>query len=138
MLNKENTLELVFWFLEFGFVLSWFWDSRSLSWVKISAAYIQAERCYCGAWTVRIYMTLYLNLILRIYLFGFYDYQVRCEIINIKLCWGFFCSASLGFLRDLCEVLLYILLPPGDFQNKIMRYFVRVSMDSKSHSKSLV
>uniref|UniRef100_A0A8C3J1H4 Sorting nexin 13 n=1 Tax=Calidris pygmaea TaxID=425635 RepID=A0A8C3J1H4_9CHAR len=30
-----------------------------------------------------------------------------------------------GFLRDLCEVLLYILLPPGDFQNKIMRYFVR-------------
>ncbi|KAF5927774.1 hypothetical protein HPG69_000680 [Diceros bicornis minor] len=31
----------------------------------------------------------------------------------------------LGFLRDLCEVLLYLLLPPGDFQNKIMRYFVR-------------
>ncbi|GAB5568588.1 sorting nexin-13 isoform X1 [Prionailurus iriomotensis] len=30
------------------------------------------------------------------------------------------------FLRDLCEVLLYLLLPPGDFQNKIMRYFVRV------------
>ncbi|XP_074125897.1 sorting nexin-13 isoform X3 [Sminthopsis crassicaudata] len=30
-----------------------------------------------------------------------------------------------GFLRDLCEVLLYLLLPPGDFQNKIMRYFVR-------------
>ncbi|XP_019389810.1 PREDICTED: sorting nexin-13 isoform X1 [Crocodylus porosus] len=30
-----------------------------------------------------------------------------------------------GFLRDMCEVLLYILLPPGDFQNKIMRYFVR-------------
>ncbi|XP_065439311.1 sorting nexin-13 isoform X33 [Chrysemys picta bellii] len=31
-----------------------------------------------------------------------------------------------GFLRDLCEVLLYLLLPPGDFQNKIMRYFVRI------------
>ncbi|XP_059568471.1 sorting nexin-13 isoform X3 [Myotis daubentonii] len=30
-----------------------------------------------------------------------------------------------GFLRDLCEVLLYLLLPPGDFQNKTMRYFVR-------------
>ncbi|XP_031213315.1 sorting nexin-13 isoform X1 [Mastomys coucha] len=30
-----------------------------------------------------------------------------------------------GFLRDLCEVLLYLLLPPGDFQSKIMRYFVR-------------
>ena len=33
----------------------------------------------------------------------------------------------LGFLRDLCEVLLYLLLPPGDFHNKNMRYFLRVS-----------
>uniref|UniRef100_A0AAZ3R5L0 Sorting nexin 13 n=1 Tax=Oncorhynchus tshawytscha TaxID=74940 RepID=A0AAZ3R5L0_ONCTS len=30
-----------------------------------------------------------------------------------------------GFLRDLCEVLLYLLLPPGDFHNKNMRYFLR-------------
>ncbi|XP_035286952.1 sorting nexin-13-like isoform X5 [Anguilla anguilla] len=30
-----------------------------------------------------------------------------------------------GFLRDLCEVLLYLLLPPGDFHNRNMRYFVR-------------
>lgn len=42
-----------------------------ISRVKISAAYIQGERCYCDAWTVIIYMTLYLNLILRIYLLGF-------------------------------------------------------------------
>ncbi|KAJ8354430.1 hypothetical protein SKAU_G00219970 [Synaphobranchus kaupii] len=30
-----------------------------------------------------------------------------------------------GFLKDLCEVLLYLLLPPGDFHNRNMRYFVR-------------
>uniref|UniRef100_A0A8C6WXJ0 Sorting nexin 13 n=1 Tax=Neogobius melanostomus TaxID=47308 RepID=A0A8C6WXJ0_9GOBI len=30
-----------------------------------------------------------------------------------------------GFLRDLCELLLYLLLPPGDFHNKNMRYFLR-------------
>ncbi|XP_016115948.1 sorting nexin-13-like isoform X3 [Sinocyclocheilus grahami] len=30
-----------------------------------------------------------------------------------------------GYLRDLCEVLLYLLLPPGDFHNKNMRYFLR-------------
>ncbi|KAJ0055382.1 hypothetical protein NL108_016678, partial [Boleophthalmus pectinirostris] len=29
------------------------------------------------------------------------------------------------FLRDLCELLLYLLLPPGDFHNKNMRYFLR-------------
>lgn len=39
-------------------------------------------------------------------------------------------SAS-GFLRDLCELLLYLLLPPGDFHNKNMRYFLRVSAHSK-------
>ncbi|XDV33724.1 hypothetical protein PO909_004025 [Leuciscus waleckii] len=30
-----------------------------------------------------------------------------------------------GYLRDLCEVLLYLLLPSGDFHNKNMRYFLR-------------
>ncbi|XP_041040398.1 sorting nexin-13 isoform X3 [Carcharodon carcharias] len=30
-----------------------------------------------------------------------------------------------GFLRDLCEILLYLFLPPGDFHNKNMRYFLR-------------
>ncbi|CAL1589983.1 unnamed protein product [Knipowitschia caucasica] len=30
-----------------------------------------------------------------------------------------------SFLRDLCELLLYLLLPPGDFHNKNMRYFLR-------------
>lgn len=35
-----------------------------------------------------------------------------------------------GFLRDLCELLLYLLLPPGDFHNKNMRYFLRVSTNT--------
>ncbi|XP_056597434.1 sorting nexin-13 isoform X2 [Triplophysa dalaica] len=30
-----------------------------------------------------------------------------------------------GYLRDLCEVLLYLLLPPGDFHNKNMRYLLK-------------
>lgn len=37
------------------------------------------------------------------------------------------CVCVSGFLRDLCELLLYLLLPPGDFHNKNMRYFLRVS-----------
>lgn len=47
---------------------------------------------------------------------------------------------GLGFLRDLCEVLLYLLLPPGDFHNKNMRYFLRVRivllwiMDTAAHA----
>uniref|UniRef100_A0A672NLI5 Sorting nexin 13 n=1 Tax=Sinocyclocheilus grahami TaxID=75366 RepID=A0A672NLI5_SINGR len=39
------------------------------------------------------------------------------------LCFTVFFGA--GYLRDLCEVLLYLLLPPGDFHNKNMRYFLR-------------
>lgn len=45
-----------------------------------------------------------------------------------------------GFLRDLCELLLYLLLPPGDFHNKNMRYFLRVSahrINKHSHLHSV-
>ena len=33
----------------------------------------------------------------------------------------------LEFLRDLSEILLYLLLPPDDFHNKILRLLARVS-----------
>ncbi|XP_069814900.1 sorting nexin-13 isoform X1 [Dendropsophus ebraccatus] len=55
----------------------------------------------------------------------FFEVEVEMEKI---VCRDLVCTSSKdeeGFLRDLCEVLLYLLLPPGDFQNKIMRYFVR-------------
>lgn len=106
--------------------------------VNISVAYIQPERCYHDAWTIRTCLTLYLNLIVRIYVL-FFMISGKIWINRVSNCseWFLF-SPPLGFLRDLCEVLLYILLPPGDFQNKIMRYFVRVSTDSKSHPSSLV
>ncbi|XP_046690559.1 sorting nexin-13 isoform X1 [Silurus meridionalis] len=45
-----------------------------------------------------------------------------------KICRDVVCTSNKdeeGFLRDLCEVLLYLLLPPGDFHNKNMRYFLR-------------
>lgn len=41
-----------------------------------------------------------------------------------------FCVCVSGFLRDLCELILYLLLPPGDFHNKNMRYFLRVSAET--------
>ncbi|XP_051792130.1 sorting nexin-13-like isoform X2 [Erpetoichthys calabaricus] len=45
-----------------------------------------------------------------------------------KICRDLVCTSPKdeeGFLRDLCEVLLYLLLPSGDFHNKNMRYFLR-------------
>ncbi|MED6272560.1 sorting nexin 13 [Characodon lateralis] len=45
-----------------------------------------------------------------------------------KICRDVVCTSHRdeeGFLRDLCELLLYLLLPPGDFHNKSMRYFLR-------------
>ncbi|CAJ0967889.1 unnamed protein product [Ranitomeya imitator] len=55
----------------------------------------------------------------------FFEVEVEMEKI---VCRDLVCTSSKdeeGFLKDLCEVLLYLLLPPGDFQNKIMRYFAR-------------
>uniref|UniRef100_A0A2K6GL56 Sorting nexin-13 n=1 Tax=Propithecus coquereli TaxID=379532 RepID=A0A2K6GL56_PROCO len=60
----------------------------------------------------------------------FFEVEVEMEK---EVCRDLVCTSPKdeeGFLRDLCEVLLYLLLPPGDFQNKIMRYFVRVSLNS--------
>ncbi|XP_005377399.1 PREDICTED: sorting nexin-13 isoform X2 [Chinchilla lanigera] len=56
---------------------------------------------------------------------AFFEVEVEMEK---EVCRDLVCTSPKdeeGFLRDLCEVLLYLLLPPGDFQNKIMRYFVR-------------
>uniref|UniRef100_A0A8D0BL38 Sorting nexin 13 n=1 Tax=Salvator merianae TaxID=96440 RepID=A0A8D0BL38_SALMN len=55
----------------------------------------------------------------------FFEVEVEMEE---RICRDLVCTSPKdeeGFLSDLCEVLLYLLLPPGDFQNKIMRYFVR-------------
>ncbi|KAG8139064.1 hypothetical protein E2320_001871 [Naja naja] len=55
----------------------------------------------------------------------FFEVEVEMEE---TICRDLVCTSPKdeeGFLRDLCEVLLYLLLPPGDFQSKIMRYFVR-------------
>ncbi|XP_069504602.1 sorting nexin-13 isoform X3 [Ambystoma mexicanum] len=55
----------------------------------------------------------------------FFEVEVEMEK---EVCRDLVCTSHKdeeGFLKDLCEVLLYLLLPPGDFQNKIMRYFVR-------------
>ncbi|XP_063308466.1 sorting nexin-13 isoform X2 [Pelobates fuscus] len=55
----------------------------------------------------------------------FFEVEVEMEKF---VCRDLVCTSSIdeeGFLKDLCEVLLYLLLPPGDFQNKIMRYFIR-------------
>ncbi|KAM4705282.1 sorting nexin-13 isoform 2-T2 [Rhinophrynus dorsalis] len=55
----------------------------------------------------------------------FFDVEVEMEKC---VCRDLVCTSPRdeeGCLKDLCEVLLYLLLPPGDFQNKIMRYFVR-------------
>lgn len=98
----------------------------------------QSERCNYNAWTIRTYIAVCLNFILRIYqlvfmLSGRMKNNIMHNYADSCVCF-LFCSPSLGFLRDLCEVLLYILLPPGDFQNKIMRYFVRVN----SHPNSLL
>ncbi|RXM37221.1 Sorting nexin-13 [Acipenser ruthenus] len=56
---------------------------------------------------------------------SFFEAEVEMER---KICRDLVCTSPRdeeGFLRDLCEVLLYLLLPPGDFHNKNMRYFVR-------------
>uniref|UniRef100_A0A8C9RN71 Sorting nexin 13 n=1 Tax=Scleropages formosus TaxID=113540 RepID=A0A8C9RN71_SCLFO len=56
---------------------------------------------------------------------SFFEAEVEMER---KICRDVVCTAPKeeeGFLRDLCEVLLYLLLPPGDFHNKNMRYFLR-------------
>ncbi|XP_076157290.1 sorting nexin-13 isoform X4 [Alosa pseudoharengus] len=56
---------------------------------------------------------------------SFFEAEVEMER---KICRDVVCTSPKdeeGFLRDLCEVLLYLLLPPGDFHNKNMRYFLR-------------
>lgn len=56
---------------------------------------------------------------------AFFETEVEMER---KICRDVVCTShgdEEGFLRDLCEVLLYLLLPPGDFHNKNMRYFLR-------------
>ncbi|XP_060798606.1 sorting nexin-13 isoform X1 [Neoarius graeffei] len=56
---------------------------------------------------------------------AFFETEVEMER---KICRDVVCTSHKdeeGFLRDLCEVLLYLLLPPGDFHNKNMRYFLR-------------
>ncbi|XP_053348318.1 sorting nexin-13 isoform X1 [Clarias gariepinus] len=56
---------------------------------------------------------------------AFFETEVEMER---KICRDIVCTSHKdeeGFLRDLCEVLLYLLLPPGDFHNKNMRYFLR-------------
>ncbi|MGH0132760.1 UNVERIFIED_CONTAM: hypothetical protein FKN15_049963 [Acipenser sinensis] len=56
---------------------------------------------------------------------SFFEAEVEMER---KICRDLVCTSTRdeeGFLRDLCEVLLYLLLPSGDFHNKNMRYFVR-------------
>ncbi|XP_051519396.1 sorting nexin-13-like isoform X4 [Myxocyprinus asiaticus] len=56
---------------------------------------------------------------------SFFEAEVEMER---KICRDMVCTSRKdeeGYLRDLCEVLLYLLLPPGDFHNKNMRYFLR-------------
>uniref|UniRef100_A0A673IUN1 Sorting nexin 13 n=1 Tax=Sinocyclocheilus rhinocerous TaxID=307959 RepID=A0A673IUN1_9TELE len=56
---------------------------------------------------------------------SFFEAEVEMER---KICRDVVCMSRKdeeGYLRDLCEVLLYLLLPPGDFHNKNMRYFLR-------------
>ncbi|KAG9333163.1 hypothetical protein JZ751_013421 [Albula glossodonta] len=56
---------------------------------------------------------------------AFFEAEVEIEK---RICRDVVCTSAReeeSFLRDLCEVLLYLLLPPGDFHNKNMRYFVR-------------
>ncbi|XP_055075164.2 sorting nexin-13 isoform X3 [Misgurnus anguillicaudatus] len=56
---------------------------------------------------------------------SFFEAEVEMER---KICRDMVCMSRKdeeGYLRDLCEVLLYLLLPPGDFHNKNMRYFLR-------------
>ncbi|KAI1902512.1 hypothetical protein AGOR_G00045520 [Albula goreensis] len=56
---------------------------------------------------------------------AFFEAEVEIEK---RICRDVICTSAReeeSFLRDLCEVLLYLLLPPGDFHNKNMRYFVR-------------
>ncbi|XP_075961534.1 sorting nexin-13 isoform X1 [Anarhichas minor] len=56
---------------------------------------------------------------------SFFEAEVEMER---KICRDVVCTSlkdEEGFLRDLCELLLYLLLPAGDFHNKNMRYFLR-------------
>uniref|UniRef100_A0A8C2D461 Sorting nexin 13 n=1 Tax=Cyprinus carpio TaxID=7962 RepID=A0A8C2D461_CYPCA len=56
---------------------------------------------------------------------SFFEAEVEMER---KICRDVVCMSRKdeeGFLRDLCEVLLYLLLPPGDFHNKNMRYLLK-------------
>ncbi|XP_061598646.1 sorting nexin-13 isoform X2 [Cololabis saira] len=56
---------------------------------------------------------------------SFFEAEVEMER---NICRDVVCTSQKdeeGFLRDLCELLLYLLLPPGDFHNKNMRYFLR-------------
>ncbi|XP_030644730.1 sorting nexin-13 [Chanos chanos] len=59
---------------------------------------------------------------------AFFETEVEMER---KICRDMVCTSPKdeeAFLRDLCEVLLYLLLPPGDFHNKNMRYFLRETL----------
>lgn len=38
------------------------------------------------------------------------------------------CIGAAEYLQDVTEVLMFLLLPPGDFHNTLFRYVVRVSM----------
>ncbi|XP_029299422.1 sorting nexin-13 isoform X6 [Cottoperca gobio] len=61
---------------------------------------------------------------------SFFEAEVEMER---KICRDVVCTSHKdeeGFLRDLCELLLYLLLPPGDFHNKNMRYFLRIQDSS--------
>ncbi|XP_059510534.1 sorting nexin-13 isoform X3 [Stegostoma tigrinum] len=55
----------------------------------------------------------------------FFEVEVEMEK---EVCRDLICTSvkdEEAFLRDLCEILLYLFLPPGDFHNKNMRYFLR-------------
>ncbi|GCB73952.1 hypothetical protein scyTo_0003035 [Scyliorhinus torazame] len=55
----------------------------------------------------------------------FFEVEVEMER---EVCRDLVCTSvkdEEGFLQDLCEILLYLFLPPGDFHNKNMRYFLR-------------
>ncbi|XP_072431457.1 sorting nexin-13 isoform X2 [Chiloscyllium punctatum] len=58
----------------------------------------------------------------------FFEVEVEMEK---EVCRDLICTSvkdEEAFLRDLCEILLYLFLPPGDFHNKNMRYFLRETL----------
>uniref|UniRef100_A0A8D3E1V7 Sorting nexin 13 n=1 Tax=Scophthalmus maximus TaxID=52904 RepID=A0A8D3E1V7_SCOMX len=68
-------------------------------------------------------------------------FMIVLFVMERKICRDVVCTSNKdeeGFLRDLCELLLYLLLPPGDFHNKNMRYFLRVSTRKIHQHKTLL